>query len=114
MLEPLIRPILKRCVENGIPIIGNFGAANPLGAARLIHAIARDEGIPSLKVGVIGGDDLRGSVAPEDMALWEADKPIDLARAEIIAATAHIGAFPHAGALARGAQGVVAGRGGDP
>src|SRR3546814_4217445 len=81
MLEPLIRPILKRCVENGIPIIGNFGAANPLGAARLIHAIARDEGLPSLKVVVIGGDDLRGSVAPADMALWEADKPIDLARA---------------------------------
>src|SRR3546814_10495304 len=48
------------------------------------------------------------------MALWEADKPIDLARAEIIAANAYIGAFPIAGALARGAQVVVTGRVADP
>src|SRR3546814_18296855 len=69
MLEPLIRPILKRCVENGIPIIGTFGAANPLGAARLIHGLDRDEGVPSIKVGVIGRDDLRRPVAPADQAL---------------------------------------------
>src|SRR3546814_3552786 len=48
------------------------------------------------------------------MALWEADKPIDLARAEIIAANAYSGAFPIAGALARGAQVVVTGRVADP
>ncbi|MFN4090174.1 MAG: acyclic terpene utilization AtuA family protein, partial [Alphaproteobacteria bacterium] len=114
MLDALIRPILKRCVAHAIPIVGNFGAANPMGAARLLHRIAREEGIPALTVGVVGGDDLRGTVAPEDMALWEADKAIDLARTEIIAANAYLGAFPIAEALGRGAQVVVTGRVADP
>lgn len=114
MLAELVRPILKRCVDHGIPIVGNFGAANPMSAARLIHAIARDEGIPALKVGVVAGDDVRGTVAPSDLALWEADKPIDLARTEIIAANAYLGAFPIAEALRRGAQIVVTGRVADP
>ena len=34
MLERLLEPILARCAQHGIPIIGNFGAANPPGAAR--------------------------------------------------------------------------------
>jgi len=114
MLAELIRPILRRCVEHGIPIVGNFGAANPMGAARLIHAIARDEGIPALKVGVVGGDDVRGTVAPGEMAHWEADKPIDLARTEVIAANAYMGAFPIAEALRHGAQVVATGRVADP
>ena len=32
-LEGYLRPVLKDCVTHGIPILGNFGAANPLGAA---------------------------------------------------------------------------------
>lgn len=36
MLERLLEPILVRCAQHGIPIISNFGAANPAGAARPI------------------------------------------------------------------------------
>src|SRR5690606_23194709 len=114
MLEPLLRPILRKCVEHGIPIVGNFGAAHPRGAARCIHALARDLGIPHLRVGIVEGDDVRGIVPPEEMELWEADKPLDLARTEIIAANAYLGAWPIAEALARGAHVVATGRVADP
>src|SRR3954465_3438782 len=40
LLEDLVRPILTRCVDNGIRIVSNFGAANPRGAAKRIRAIA--------------------------------------------------------------------------
>ena len=33
-LERFVQPVLRDCVEAGIPIVGNFGAANPRGAAR--------------------------------------------------------------------------------
>ena len=33
-LERFISPILARCLEAGIKIVGNFGSANPLAAAR--------------------------------------------------------------------------------
>ena len=32
LLEPMARPVLRRCLEHGIPIVSNFGAANPLAA----------------------------------------------------------------------------------
>jgi Acyclic terpene utilisation family protein AtuA len=33
LLEPMARPVLRRCLEQGIPIESNFGAANPRAAA---------------------------------------------------------------------------------
>ena len=33
LLEPMVRPVLRRCLEHGIPIVSNFGAANPRAAA---------------------------------------------------------------------------------
>src|SRR5690242_14909589 len=35
-LERLLTPVLKRCLESRIRIVGNFGAANPPAAARRI------------------------------------------------------------------------------
>ncbi len=32
-LERFLTPVLRDCVEAGIPIVSNFGAANPAGAA---------------------------------------------------------------------------------
>src|SRR4029079_14194784 len=29
LLEPMLRPVLGRCLEHGLPIVSNFGAANP-------------------------------------------------------------------------------------
>ena len=40
LLEPRLEPILGPCLRHGIPIVGNFGAADPEGAARTIALMA--------------------------------------------------------------------------
>src|SRR6188474_1724742 len=34
LLDDLLRPVLERCLDSGVRIVSNFGAANPAGAAR--------------------------------------------------------------------------------
>ncbi|HEY9238609.1 MAG TPA: acyclic terpene utilization AtuA family protein, partial [Burkholderiaceae bacterium] len=34
LLDEMLRPVLARCLEAGVRIVSNFGAANPAGAAR--------------------------------------------------------------------------------
>ena len=53
LLEPMVRPILRRCLEHRIPIVSNFGAANPCAAARRIRQIAEDEGVRKMRVAVV-------------------------------------------------------------
>src|SRR5262245_32818118 len=55
-LERLLRPILARCLQHGIRIVGNFGAANPHAAARRVLRLARELGLPAPRVAVISGD----------------------------------------------------------
>ena len=43
-LAGFVSPVLRRCVENGVPVIGNFGAANPMGAAMRLHELAKELG----------------------------------------------------------------------
>src|SRR3954462_79531 len=56
-LERFVAPVLRDCVEAGIPIVGNFGAANPAGAARRLHQLAASLGLPALRIAVVHGDD---------------------------------------------------------
>src|SRR5262249_46994674 len=58
LLEPMVRPVLCRCLEHSIPIVSNFGAANPRAAARRIRQIASEQGISNVRIAVIAGDDL--------------------------------------------------------
>src|SRR5262249_56689187 len=58
LTEPMVRPVLRRCLDHGIPIASNFGAANPPAAARLVRRIAREEGAGAVRVAVVEGDDL--------------------------------------------------------
>src|SRR3569832_2199094 len=54
-LDHFVGPVLRDCVEGGIPIVGNFGAASPLGAARRIAPLAASLGLPPLKIAVVEG-----------------------------------------------------------
>jgi hypothetical protein len=56
LLADMITPILGKCLEHHIPIVSNFGAANPLGAAKLIRRIAEEQGLPSPRIAVVSGD----------------------------------------------------------
>ncbi len=108
-LDRFVGPVLQRCIEHRIPIVGNFGAANPRGAARRLQALARELGLPGLRVGVVEGDDLSDE---RGRALLREYLPA--ARGEPVSANVYQGAKPIADAIRAGAQVVVTGRVADP
>jgi hypothetical protein len=107
LLEPMVQPVLRRCLENNIPIVSNFGAANPQAAALLIRQLAREQGYPNPRIAVVEGDDL--SDEPGRALLRYYLRPEDAAR-EIVSANVYLGAGAIAQALCAGAQIVVTGR----
>lgn len=60
--EPLmdleLRPILALCLEHGITIVSNFGAANPQAAGQRILKLAQELNLPRPRVAIVSGDDL--------------------------------------------------------
>ena len=114
MLERLLEPILVRCAQHGIPIIGNFGAANPPGAAKVIAKLAKRLGLPDLKIGVVHGDDVRDRLDTATHEVYEADTGLNMGGGDVVAANAYLSARPIVDALKAGAQVVVTGRTGDP
>lgn len=110
-LERFVAPVLRDCVEAGIAIVGNFGAANPAGAARRIQQLAASLGLPPLKVAVIEGDDLLAALPPSRL---DELLPTALRGQALVSANAYLGASEIAQALRAGAQVVVTGRVADP
>lgn len=102
--------VLADCHRHGIRIVTNMGAANPLGAGRRVHALARELGIHGLKVAAVTGDDLLGSMTEEEIRREPLIEGIALDDRAIVAANAYLGAGPVADALATGAHVVLVGR----
>ncbi len=111
LLEAMVRPVLRSCVEHQIPIVSNFGAANPQAAALLIRRIAGEHGISNIRIAVVEGDDLSDTRGRELLRAYL--KPADASR-EIVSANVYQGAEAIAAALRAGAQIVVTGRVADP
>ena len=109
-LEKFVGPVLARCLRDGIRIAGNFGAANPRGAAERILAMAREQGLQAPKIAVVEGDDLSGLLSADELAKRETDGTILRGAREVIAANVYLGAAPIAQALDQGADVVVTGR----
>lgn len=107
LLDELLRPVLGRCLEAGIRIVSNFGAANCEGAARHIARLARELGLRAPRIALVEGDDL-GDEARR--ALW-AHAAEGL---KVVSANAYLGAEAIAAALREGADIVVCGRVADP
>lgn len=111
LLDDLLRPVLARCLQHGIRIVSNFGAANPRAAARHIARMAGELGLAVPAIAVVEGDDLS---SPAHMALLRTELGTALDGLCIVSANAYIGAEPIAAALDAGAQIVVCGRVADP
>jgi hypothetical protein len=111
LLDAMLRPVLARCLSNGIRIVSNFGAANPRAAARHIARLARELGLPAPRIAVVEGDDVSG---PAHHALLRAQLGAQMDGLRLVSANAYIGAEPIAAALDAGAQVVVCGRVADP
>lgn len=115
LLDQILTPILEKCINAGIPIIGNFGAANPRGAAQRIMQILGGDNASPIRIAIVEGDDLRADLHDSPLSPWDGT-PQDyvLPKDNVVAANAYLGAIPIAEALAQGAQIVVTGRVADP
>jgi hypothetical protein len=109
-LERMLRPVLARCLEGGIKIVGNFGAANPPAAGKRIAEIATSLGLRVPRIAVVEGDDLTGRMSKAELAARGTDGDLLAQARDIISANLYLGARPIADALAQGADIVVTGR----
>jgi hypothetical protein len=111
LLVDLLQPVLARCLAHGVRIVSNFGAANPAGAARRIHALAKELGLAAPRIAVVEGDDLSG---PMHRGLLQDALPGTIDGLQVVSANAYQGAEAIADALLAGADIVVCGRVADP
>lgn len=110
-LDQFLGPVLALCADARIPIVGNFGAAHPAGAAARIQQLATELGLPPLRIAVVQGDDLLSSLSAERLSQL---LPAALRGTPLVSANAYLGARRIADALQAGAQVVVTGRVADP
>lgn len=106
-----LAPVLADCLDNRICIVGNFGAADPQGAAAAISALAIRLGCRRPKIAVVSGDDLMSGSRPGLAGLLASGIPQGEG---VISANVYLGAREIAAALKEGADIVVTGRVADP
>ncbi|MDF1873168.1 acyclic terpene utilization AtuA family protein [Vannielia sp.] len=111
LLERRLRATLPGCARHGTKIITNMGAANPWAGAAKARAILAELGL-SLKVAVVTGDDVSGSIA--DYSLDETGETAQALGPRLVSANAYIGVSGIVEALAQGADIVICGRVSDP
>lgn len=109
-LPQFLRPILRDCSGSAIGIVCNCGAANPRGAARIVFELASELGIPDLRVAVVEGDDLLGSIPEITIRSWQTIEGLPLGEEPLIAVNVYLGARPIAEALSLGADVIITGR----
>jgi hypothetical protein len=113
LLAARMRAVLPACRANGVKIITNMGAANPLAAARCVRAVARELGLGTLRVAAVTGDDVLDAARRAELPLDGGRTLAELGN-RVVSANAYTGARPIAEALALGADVVVTGRTADP
>ena len=107
-LRSLLQPVIADCLRHRVRIIGNFGAAAPAQASKMIAALVAELGLPPARIAYVEGDDvLTGEVRTHlDAALARDGLPGE----GLVAANAYIGAKGIVDALDAGADIVVTGR----
>src|SRR5215211_7630998 len=114
LLAERMRAVLPLCRANGIKLVTNMGAANPLAAAERTREIARALGVNGLKIAAVTGVDVLEALTSGDYRIEETGGRVADLGNRIVSANAYLGAGPIAEALAHGADVVITGRIGDP
>lgn len=116
MLAERMRAVLKPCIAQGTRIISNMGAANPLQAGHAVLAIARELGLPQVKVAVVLGDDVLPTLMTTGLSLpvLESEQTLADLAPQLISANAYLGAEALLPALQSDAQVIITGRVADP
>jgi hypothetical protein len=113
LLAARMRAVLPVCRANGVKIVTNMGAANPLSAAEATRNIAHAAGLKRLRIAAVTGDDVLGEARDAKLALDIGGTIADLGN-RVVSANSYTGAAPIVSALARGADVVITGRAADP
>ena len=114
-LAERFQAVLPACMRNGVRIVTNMGAANPLGAARAVRREAQALGLKDVPVAVVLGDDVTETIrANPHLTLMESGEPVESLLPRMAAANAYLGADVVRDALATGAPVVMTGRVSDP
>ena len=71
LLADRMRAVLPACVAQGVTIVTNMGAANPMAAGQAVLAVARELGLKHLRVAVVEGDDVLAWMRAHDVPLLE-------------------------------------------
>lgn len=115
MLEYRMERVIPLLREHPVKIITNMGAANPLAAAEKVREIAAKNGLESLKVAAIEGDDILEEIgAYYDYTILETGEKLSTLDGKIVSANAYIGSRAITAALAGGADIIITGRVADP
>jgi hypothetical protein len=114
-LSERFQAVLPACTKNGIRIVTNMGAANPIGAAKAVRREAQALGLGEVPVAVVLGDDVTEAIrANPQLPLMESGEPVESLLPRMAAANAYLGADIVRDALATGAPVVMTGRVSDP
>ncbi len=111
----LMRMVLPQCKAKGIKIISNAGGANPPALVDKLVELARDMGVTRLKIAVVTGDEILGSIDEleakgADFSNMETGEPLSTVRERLTHANVYIGCDGIVEALANGADIVICGR----
>ena len=114
LLKERMRAVLPACVQQGVTIITNMGAANPRAAGEAVLEVARELQLPRLRVAVVLGDDVLPWMLAHDVPLLDSDQTVRSLDGRLISANAYLGADALLPALQSGANVVITGRVADP
>jgi hypothetical protein len=106
---------MEDIVRNHVKVIANAGGINPEGCRDAILDVVRKAGHSGLKVGVVAGDDLMGSLDQlleqgVDMRNMDTGEALASVRSQVLSANVYFGGWPVAEALRLGAQIIATGR----
>ncbi|MTJ80901.1 MAG: DUF1446 domain-containing protein [Telmatospirillum sp.] len=114
LLIDRMKAVLGPCRRNGIRIITNMGAANPLAAATRVRDLAAEMGLGPLKIAAISGDDVLAPLTSGPYRITETGETVSDMGDRLVSANAYLGAAPLVEALRGGADVVITGRVADP
>jgi hypothetical protein len=111
-----LKPALGDVAARGIRVVTNAGGMNPRACAQAVVALAREQGLAGLRVGLVEGDDVAGQLGELadtpgcDLSNLDSGAPFSTIRERVASANVYFGAEPIADAIRQGAQVVVTGR----
>lgn len=115
-IRAVVRGVLPICLEKGIKILTNAGAANPQACADAIVTAAKELGITRLKVGIVTTNDIQSKV--EELLdkgvkftnLDTDDHDLGRVRERIVGSYVYSGAYGYVEALEQGCDIIISDR----